>query len=241
MRRTLSDPAEPVFERRRLYLAVLDYLLALPLQGAQALDYGCGPSDWGVFLATEGAQVSLLDLSPAAVELGLRRAAASGVAHRVRGFARDASNLSCFADGQFDLVFASAALHHTLKYPNALDELVRVIRPGGTLLLAETYNNNPMLSAARRLRARIEGEQEEQGEEIILCDREIKLLRGAFRKVDLRELNLLAMGKRLLRGRFGNAWARGTVRALEAADQVLLAAAPPLRRYCGEVVVIATR
>ena len=38
-------------------------------------------------LAGEGAAVTLLDLSPVAIRLGLRRAAVSGVADRVRGVA----------------------------------------------------------------------------------------------------------------------------------------------------------
>ena len=122
--------------------------------------------------------MTLLDLSPAAIQLGLKRAAASGVAARVRGVARDASDLSCFADGEFDLIYASAAVHHTLKYPMAFEELVRVLRPGGTLVLAETYGGNPVLNWARRQRARIQGEAEEQGEEIILGPDEIRLLEG---------------------------------------------------------------
>ncbi|MCC6364123.1 MAG: class I SAM-dependent methyltransferase [Bryobacterales bacterium] len=241
MRRTLSDPRQPVFERRRLYSEVLSRLLAMPLSSLRVLDYGCGPADWGVWVATEGAQVTLLDLSPAAVELGLRRARASGVSHRVRGEARDAADLTCFGDGEFDLVYASAAVHHTLKYPRAFEELVRVIRPGGTLLLAETYGNNPLLDLARRVRAGLQGEAEEQGEEIILGNREIALLRSAFTRVELHEMNLLAMGKRLLRGWHHHSWAQGVVSLLEGADALLLGMAPFLRRYCGEVVVAAVK
>lgn len=241
MRRTLADPSQPVFERRALYTEVLARLLAMPLATCRVLDYGCGPADWGVWVATEGAEVTLLDLSPAAVELGLRRARASGVGHRVRGEARDASDLTCFRDGEFDLVYASAAVHHTLKYPRAFEELVRVIRPGGTLLLAETYGNNPLLNLARRARASLQREAEEQGEEIILGTREIALLRRAFSRVELIEMNLLAMGKRLLRGRYHRPWARSVVSVLEGADALLLGAAPVLRKYCGEVVVVAVR
>jgi SAM-dependent methyltransferase len=241
MRRTLADPWQPVFERRGLYTEVLSRLLAMPLSGCRVLDYGCGPADWGVWVATEGADVTLLDLSPAAVELGLRRARASGVGDRVRGEARDASDLSCFRDDEFDLVYASAAIHHTLKYPHAFEELVRVIRPGGTLLLAETYGNNPLLNFARRARARLQGEAEEQGEEIILGSREIALLRSAFTRVDLHEMNLLAMGKRLVRGWHHQRWAQSVVSLLEGADSLLLKTAPFLRRYCGEVVVVAMK
>ncbi len=233
-----NDPAATQYERRRLYLAALERLLAEPLHGRSVLDYGCGPAEWGVLMATEGARATLLDLSPAAIELGLRRARANGVADRVRGFARDASDLSCFADGEFDLVFANAALHHTLKYPHSLEELVRVLRPGGKLIMAETYGNNPLLNAVRRLRARMQGEKEEQGEEIILGDEHIDLLRRHFKDVEVTPINLLAMAKRLFRGKFKYSVVRGVVLTLEMVDGVLLKTAR-LRPYCGEVIVVA--
>ncbi len=237
----LNDPHHPRWERRKLHLLVLEQLLSEPVQGLRVLDYGCGTGDWGLMLATEGANVTLLDLSPKAVELGLRRARASGVANRVSGVARDASDLSCFGDGEFDLVYASAALHHTLKYAGALEELVRVIRPGGRLVLAETWGNNPLLMVARQVRAKLAHEAEEQGEEIVLNDAEVERLRRHFREVRVVPLNLVAMGKRFLRGRFGNPLARGALYALEATDKALLAVAPPLRRYCGEAMIIALR
>ncbi|MCS6953648.1 MAG: class I SAM-dependent methyltransferase [Bryobacterales bacterium] len=240
-RRFLDDPGHPFYERRRLYAAALARLLEEPVAGLKVLDYGCGPGDWGVMLATLGATVTLLDLSPAAVELGLRRARANGVADRVRGVACDASNLNCFADGEFDLIFAAAALHHTLKYPNTLQELARVLRVCGRLVLAETYGNNPLLNLARRLRARWSREPAEQGEEILFGDREVVQLRRHFRIVEVQPLNLLAMAKRLFRGRFDNPAVRAALRMLEKADNVLLRALPWLRRYCGEVVIVAVK
>lgn len=241
MLRTLNDPAQAAYERRRLYLRILDRLLALPLRDSRVLDYGCGPADWGVWMATEGANVTLLDLSPAAVQLGLKRAEASGVAERVRGEARDASDLSCFSDAEFDIIYASAAVHHTLKYPHAFEELVRVLKPGGVLVLAETLGNNPVLNLGRRMRARVQREAEEQGEEIILGEAEIALLRKAFREVHTEEMHLFAMGKRLLRGRFANVWARRCLRVLEGLDDVLLYTFPRLKRYCGEIAIVAVK
>jgi 2-polyprenyl-3-methyl-5-hydroxy-6-metoxy-1,4-benzoquinol methylase len=235
--RDLNNPRHPIWERRRLHLLVLEHLLAEGVRGVRVLDYGCGTGDWGLMLASEGADVTLLDLSPRAIELVERRAAAGGV--KVRGFARDASDLSCFRAGEFDLIYASAALHHTLKYSGALDELARVLRPGGRLVLAETWGNNPLLKVARRVRARIAREAEEQGEEIILGDAEIALLRTRFSSVEVTPLNLFAMGKRLFRGHLQHA--RAVIRALEAADQALLGAIPSLRNWCGEAMVIARR
>jgi SAM-dependent methyltransferase len=237
----LANPARPVYERRKLYLTILRILLAEPAAGISVLDYGCGTGDWGLLLAGEGARVASLDLSEAAIQVVLRRAAASSVRDNVRGFARDASDLSCFRDAEFDLIYASAAVHHTLKYPNALRELMRVLRPGGKLVLAETFGNNRLLNAARRWRWQWSGQPDEAGEEIILDDRHIDLLRSHLRRVDVIPVNLLAMAKRLFRGRFQSAGVRAAVRTLEEIDSVLLRVAPPLRRYCGEVVVVGEK
>ncbi len=188
LRADLDNPAKETYERRLLFKAVLAELLREPVHGVRALDYGCGTGGWGLLLATEGADVTFLDLSPVAVEVARRRAVASGVAERARGVARDASDLTCFADSEFQLVYAGAALHHTLKYSGALAELARVIAPGGRLVLAETYGDNPVLHLARRARARLTGEPVEAGEEIVLRRQEIERLRAHFKTVETRPM-----------------------------------------------------
>ena len=237
----LANPAKTIYERRLLYQAILQALLAEPAANRSVLDYGCGTGDWGLMLAGEGASVTFLDLSPVAIEVTLRRAEASGVSDRVRGVARDASDLSCFRDEEFDLIYGSAAIHHTLKYPHALEELIRVLRTGGKLVLAETYGNNKLLNFVRRLGWRLRGQAEEAGEEIVFSDEHVAMLRARLRQVEVRPMNLLAMAKRLSRGRFENSAVRTLIGALENLDRVILSAAPRLERYCGEVVVVARK
>jgi SAM-dependent methyltransferase len=235
----LDNPAQPFYERRWLYRASMRALEAEPLPGLSVLDYGCGPADFGIWMATEGARVTLLDLSPAAIELGLKRARASGTT--VRGIAADASHLPMLASREFDLVFACAALHHTLKYPGALEELARVMKPDARLVLCETWGGNPLLNVARKLKAAAAGEAEEQGEGIIFSRAHLRLLEPFFDRIEVETRNLLAMGKRLFRGRFESATARACVRVLERMDDGLLSIAPALHNWCGEAVITARR
>jgi SAM-dependent methyltransferase len=239
LERDIEDPGKPSYERRLLYRATLRALESETLSGKKVLDYGCGPGDFGLWMACRGAEVTLLDLSPAAIELGLRRARVSGL--EVRGVAADASTLEMFPDGEFDVVFACAALHHTLKYAGAAEELARVMKPGARLVLCETWGGNPLLNAARRLHWMMIGAGKDDGEDILMSRHELQALDPFFESVRIEPLNLLAMGKRLLRGRFRHAAGRAMLFTLEAADRAILGLAPPLRNWCGEAVITARR
>jgi SAM-dependent methyltransferase len=235
LRRDLDNPVHPIRERRRLFARVLAHFDGLPLAAMRVLDYGCGPGDWGLYCASRGARVTCLDLSPVAAQLVERRARASGLAGLVEPQARDASDLTPWPDGHFDLVFGSAALHHTLKYGNAYAELVRVIRLGGQLVLAETFGANPLLNAARRFGWWWRKQAADSGEDILFGPDELRLLAGDFETLASEPLNLLAMAKRLYRGRFAEARGQNKIAALERLDERLLSFAPGLRRYCGEI------
>ena len=54
----------------------------------------------------------------------------------------DAHNLE-FEDESFDFVYGCAILHH-LDYNRALDEICRVLKPGGKILFAEPLGINPV-------------------------------------------------------------------------------------------------
>src|SRR3954451_12879962 len=130
------------------------------------------------------------------------------------------AELSLRARSMACAIYASAAVHHTMKYPNALRELMRVLRPGGKLVLAETFGNNKLLNAARRWRWKWSGQPDEAGEEIILDDHHLALLRGEMQRVEVIPINLLAMAKRMFRGRFKNRGVRAATATLEGLDSM---------------------
>jgi SAM-dependent methyltransferase len=110
--------------RRRILAAVLDGL-ALPRHPA-ILDAGCGSGRTLDDLAARGT-VSGVDTSAMAVQAALRRGHRDVRIAAVEGLP--------FADGSFDLVTCLDVIEHTPDDHATLAELLRVTRPGGTLVV----------------------------------------------------------------------------------------------------------
>jgi len=101
------------------------------------LDAGCG---WGralQFLKQSFRPDHLIgiDIDAALVARAQRRAAAEGLAVDLR--VGDVSRLD-LAEESVDLVFCHQTFHHLVDQERALAEFRRVLRPGGTLLFAES-------------------------------------------------------------------------------------------------------
>lgn len=106
------------------------------------LDVGSGIGHWGQLLANVlpgGARLRGVDRDPLWVERAAARAAAHGLAERFAYQAAVAEKLP-FADASFDLVTCQTVLIHASDPGAVLDEMVRVARPGGLILVAEPNN-----------------------------------------------------------------------------------------------------
>jgi methionine biosynthesis protein MetW len=104
-------------------------LLARRVQpGERVLQVDCGPGWLPALLIERGAQVVATDLSAVAVE----RARARGVAAQQCDI--DAGPLP-FPAAAFDVVISDSQLEHRFDAGHALDEMARVLRPGGRLIL----------------------------------------------------------------------------------------------------------
>ena len=102
------------------------------------LDCGGGPGRYAIELARQGYETILFDLSPECLELAEGKAAEAGVA--LAGFEQGtATDLSRFPDGCFDAVLVMGPMYHLLQEAerrSALQEALRVLRPGGMLFAA---------------------------------------------------------------------------------------------------------
>ena len=122
-------------DRRRVEFAVTlrAFEEYLPLAPARVLDIGGGPGRYAIELTRRGYEVVLADISEAELALATAKAAEAGVS--LAGVRKaDARDLREFADASFDAVLLMGPLYHLLDQSDrrrAVDETVRVARPGG--------------------------------------------------------------------------------------------------------------
>ncbi len=108
---------------------VAEHVLGAAQTGAlDVLQVDGGPGWLAKMLCDRGAHVVMTDLSHVAVEMARRR----GV--DARQCEIDAAPLP-FGDNSFDTVVCDSQLEHRFDPDHALDEMARVLRPGGRLVL----------------------------------------------------------------------------------------------------------
>jgi SAM-dependent methyltransferase len=101
--------------------------------GQELLDVGAGNGNVAVLAAREGASAVASDITPAMVELGRARSRAEGV--DVEWVEADAEELP-FGDRRFDCVASVFGAMFAPRPERAASEMARVLRPGGTLAMA---------------------------------------------------------------------------------------------------------
>lgn len=114
--------------------------LAAVTKGERALDLACGTGDIALAVAARGARVTGLDLTPRMLQL------AAGKSRAAAFLAGDMTHLP-FRPQSFDLVTTGYGLRNVPDLATAIDEIARVLRPGGRLLSLDF--NRPRTAAIR--------------------------------------------------------------------------------------------
>lgn len=106
-----------------------------PQEGQQILDMAGGTGDIAFRLAAAGASVTVADINPAMLEVGMERAAKRGIDGLVWTEA-NAETLS-FPDRFFDAYTIAFGIRNVTDIPKALREAHRVLRRGGRFYCLE--------------------------------------------------------------------------------------------------------
>jgi len=115
-------------------------------KGLKVLDLGCGDGTTAVPAAKLGADVLGVDIARNLVEAGNRRAAERGLTN-LKFQEADATNLEQVPDKSFDLVVSIFGAMFAPKPFDVANEMVRVTRPGGRIVMGNWIPNDPTLVA----------------------------------------------------------------------------------------------
>jgi ubiquinone/menaquinone biosynthesis C-methylase UbiE len=108
-------------------------------KGKKLLEIGCGLGTDLTDFAKAGAEVTAIDLTRNGVELTKKHLALHGLSGKV--VQGDAENL-VFPDNSFDVVYSFGVLHHTPDTQRALDEVLRILKPGGEAIIMLYHTNS---------------------------------------------------------------------------------------------------
>lgn len=107
--------------------------------GASLLEIGCGMGTDLLQFARGGALCTGVDLTPRSVEITRHRFALYGLPGSF--MISDGESLP-FKANSFDVVYSNGVLHHTPDTQGAVNEIHRVLRPGGTAKVMLYHRNS---------------------------------------------------------------------------------------------------
>lgn len=118
--------------------------------GCKVLEVGCGQGVDLVMLARRSKQVTAIDLTPAAVARSKKLLKHFNLNGEV--LQGNAEHLD-FKDNSFDVVYSYGVLHHTDGTQAAIEEVYRVLKPGGKAVIMLYRSPSPTFISVKFARA----------------------------------------------------------------------------------------
>jgi len=113
--------------------------------GMRVLELGCGTGYFTRQLAQSGAHIVAVDVSPELLEIARADCSTTNVCYEIQ----NACAMS-YRDAVFDSVVGSSVLHH-LEIMEALPEIYRVLKVGGTIYFTEPNMLNPQIAIQKNV------------------------------------------------------------------------------------------
>jgi ubiquinone/menaquinone biosynthesis C-methylase UbiE len=101
-------------------------------KGRKVLEIGTGNGADGVMFALSGAAYTGVDLTEAALEATQKHFKTLGLSGT---FVKENAEQLSFSDESFDVVYSHGVLHHTPNTQTAIDQVYRVLKPGGRAII----------------------------------------------------------------------------------------------------------
>ncbi|MFN3642955.1 MAG: methyltransferase domain-containing protein [Gemmobacter sp.] len=178
-----ADSWDRIYYDNRAALRYFDRALALTMRmldinpGERVLDAGCGAGVHSVRVAQAGHPVDAIDISAEAIREAADRAARAGLAQNIRFAQEDLTRLS-LPDASHARVFSWGVIIHIPDADRAVDELARILRPGGRLVLSVTNRASLEERFKRAIRPLLGKKQPEETQHPLGTARYVRLTGG---------------------------------------------------------------
>ena len=113
--------------------------------GKVLLDVCCGDGMHSLAGLERGAEIYVSDISEKSVELIVNKAKLLG--YKIHGIAADAEYLP-FSDNSFDIITCAGSLSY-VDLNTFINEVERILCPGGVFICVDSFNHNPIYSFNR--------------------------------------------------------------------------------------------
>lgn len=128
---TRGEPKNQIQLAFRQHWLTFQELLGADFFGRNVLEVGCGRGSLSAYFADAGWDCTLLDISPAAIEVAKNAFAANGL--KASFDIGDCLSLP-YSDASFDLTFSIGLLEHFDKIDEVIQEQIRVLASGGLFI-----------------------------------------------------------------------------------------------------------
>ena len=150
------------------------------LKGKHLLEIGCGMGYDSLEFIKRGGRVTATDLTPNAIKMARRHFEVEDVsAEDVR--VESVLDLS-FDDATFDAVWANGVVHATGNTQRAIDEIRRVLKPGGRAIISHFYRKPSWMYSLKQIPGvNIEFEEEDPPVNDFLTEKECENFFNGFK------------------------------------------------------------
>lgn len=154
-------------------------------KNSKILDYGCGIGQYlKKVVEFNPNKIVGIDISEVSIEKAKK---AINVLDEKVELKVDNCEKTKFEDDQFDIVYGNGILHH-LNIPMCVEEICRILKPGGKFLFTEPLGTNPLINFYRKLTPNSRSKDEHP-----LKKKDFELIQEKFGKVDIKYYGLLTL------------------------------------------------
>ena len=154
-------------------------------RNSEVLDYGCGVGPSIIAVSNyQPKKIIGIDISEISIKKAKDKTKYLGSMVELQV---DNCEKTSFENNRFDLVYGHGILHH-LEFSKCLDEILRILKPGGSLIFVEPLGTNTIINLYRKLTPKSRSIDEHP-----FTDKDLTLLKNKYNDVEIKYYGLLTL------------------------------------------------